>query len=350
MRKSITGNLTLASNMFVASPFGQRISGNEKIATVAKTKIASKESDTGYEYVPYYPANGLRGALRRIATDIVLRAINENVSIDLYHAMSSGAVTGKPNTNSKGEEFISTVSVETKLNNQSNVFLGVFGGGFYMTTGGIIVTDMLPMIPLVQDAGLYPDGIFEDITAPLNPYEIIETRHFLRGDDVISPQNNKKIPVDKKEVLDWEATNLRSELENNARNPLALTNFQKYDSVIAGTSMTFNIEIKSGLSNAQIGLLLMSVRDFANEQKLGGKIGVGFGRFIADLTFYNDEGEGVPALTVVEKGDKSEYVVSEELSVYIKSCELELNASGLYEDLLNSLTSNSAKPKPKAKK
>ncbi|MBE0470232.1 MAG: type IV CRISPR-associated protein Csf2 [Methyloprofundus sp.] len=284
----ILGAITLTSPLHVPTPFESKSSGEEKtrqVTDVIKTWYIG--ADGKRRVVPYFPANDFRGRLRREATGIILKAYNSLVSLNLYHSMSCGAVTGAPWKDKHGVEYVSGLKAELSYQYRKNVFAGLFGGGFYMLPSGFRMSDMLPAVEGLSVAGLLPYG-YSGPVVDIESFNLTTNFIMNRFDDAIKDPSKTMQHCEASDVDDWVA-----ELASTGtdRNKLSLTNFLEVAAIMPGTPMVFNMDLKDDLTDAQIGLMLLSLQGLCNKQGLGASSRKGFGNFNAfDLTLYSEDG------------------------------------------------------------
>lgn len=337
--KKIIGSIILTSPLQVPSAFAD--------GEVMTMRVTGHE---GNVKVPFFPGNDLRGRLRRKATDIITSRSTEKVSLSLYHAMSCGAVTGSPSKDKKGVEYAPIDSIATLAEAKSNVFAGLFGGGFNMVSSGYRVSDMVPAIGLIDEIGMLPEGFSGDVLQK-EPYELIEEFMFNRWDDLGKSPGKLMEACDADEVIDWQSLIVDQESvgkdgkTDKSRNALKLSNFQFFKAVIPGTPLAFQMDLKSELSDAQIGLMLLSLKDLANEQALGAASRKGFGRFNAfDLKFYSKD--GVVDLFKHSGNTLAPYDIHSDMATYINAFEEESSdIAALLTSISNAMTTDLAKPK-----
>ena len=109
------------------------------VTRIKKTAVIYQEGGQGQiEYIPYLPANGIRGLLRRLATKKLVDAVKENDKIEELkttdlHAMLSGSGVSK-----SGLKFKEIEEIRGK-----NPILSLFGTGI-LIAGKLKVADAIP--------------------------------------------------------------------------------------------------------------------------------------------------------------------------------------------------------------
>lgn len=255
--------------------------------------------------IPYFPANDLRGRLRRKAAALVMEALaakGDKVPVELYAGLCAGASGAKPEN---------SVTIEEIKRASEHVYMGLFGGGTRMLRSRFIVSDGVPIMNATVKAGLVPKGFgpYESRALPLSSgseavesgdgYKLTEVRHIVRVDDVTRVMRSDELRAHVQDaenaVAQWQANVLqnRSDRKNQDEQKAAgeetasikksdLANVVSVQSIIAGTELYVRFDLQDTTTPAQRGLLLCALRDLINEQALGGWIRNGFGKFTAE--------------------------------------------------------------------
>lgn len=344
----ILGAITLTSPLYVPTPFESKSSGEEKkrqVSDVIKTEYVGVDGKK--RRVPYFPANGFRGRLRREATSIILKAYNSLVSLNLYHSMSCGAVTGAPGKDKHGVEYSIGLKAELSYQYSKNVFAGLFGGGFYMLPSGFRVSDMLPAVEGLTVAGLLPYG-YSGPVVDIESFNLTTNFIMLRRDDAINDPSKTMQHCEVSDIDDWIA-----ELESTGvdRNKLSLTNFLEVAAIMPGTPMAFSMDLKDELTDAQIGLMLLSLQSLCNKQGLGAASRKGFGNFNAfGLALYSEDGHA----KIFNKGTNimQPYELNKEATdKFVSAFWAEMiDKQGLIDSIAEAMTEKSAAQKKAAPK
>lgn len=320
----IDGAITLTSNLFVAHPQPSWIDNSGRIydrepdssidaKPLNRTTTMSVIDDQGVlqKDIPFFPANGFRGRLRRKATEAVLAALsstNQKVTIDAFHGMSCGAVTQKPSKE--------TTTLSNLLDDKNHLFVGLFGGGIRVAQSGYLVSDLIPITHTMRQIGAIPEDV-------VPAYKMNQTKTEIVGDKLVkSPvpiQNYNLKHIDHHHRLDdvkggvSEATisafgNYYEEasawLSNKDFKVTAMTGTE---SVIPGSKFYFNLETKPYLTDAQTGLMLLSLEAMIQDNALGGLIRYGFGKYDASalkITYHDEDGSHEVQLLVDHRLNK----------------------------------------------
>ena len=284
---SIEVVLSLTSPLHLAYP------GNySKGLSRTITQPVTIEGET--RHVPYYPANGFRGGLRRIVADLICDCIKEvegPVSGELYNGLHCGASSGSPDKNAK--------SIEEIVRARQHVYMGLFGGGARTHESMYAVSDMLPILDATTRTGMVPPRLRDAYVSQksskdgadyyLQPGAIIGERHFVRVDDlyrvsdvegivrnVENPmetvlQHQEKVGINKADRQNPEGGDDKAVKEDVA-------NLQAIQAIAAGTPMYFAIDFKSDITEEQIGAILLGLSGLLRENNFGCMGRWGFGR------------------------------------------------------------------------
>ena len=370
----IRGVLRLSSPLHIAAPRKEAVdpdtdrllpSGDRGIVVTPTTKYrlpmfvrgnpgaegnATEEADiprgSAFTDVPVVPANDLRGRLRRCAArqvfDVLL-AKNEQISLDAYHGMTCGAVTGSPNGRLT---FLGAAQAAR------HPFLGLFGGGPRMVRSALQVSTGWPILASTIFAGVISEDLQGEVPCPMNSEWLLTQRLFFRRiDDAIrftdgyaqtvvrefGPEVTRWIEsvsavkkaresagvkpgkASKAKALRASGTELTEEAtdtgvkrrENSSPPPnrLQLQGFNAIEFVVPGTRffLEFHLE-ESQLRSGGLGLFLHALRDFVLQQNLGGWTKNGFGRFEFVQATIGQSGSGAIEYNVFTAGlDKGEF-------------------------------------------
>jgi CRISPR type IV-associated protein Csf2 len=277
------------------------VAGQNKTFTHKQTVLTK----TGSQRIPYYTGNGFRGGLRRKAAKLVLDHITSTgkVKVELYAGLMGGSITASPE---------SDVTLEEGLRALENVYMGLFGGGTRMLRSRYCVNDLIPIIQDTIDAGIVPASFGEEwvpqgsvngIAGPLTGYHLCEARTSFRLDDVASairPEElDKYIEDSVNAVAAKQSAQLLENVQRKSDKAAAVAgeiaksdvtkkrggnNMFAVESIVRGTPMHFLVDFKDDVSDAHVGLMLLSLQALVREQALGGWIRAGFGRYSANLT------------------------------------------------------------------
>ncbi len=277
-------NLTLTSPMYVAYPDNKQ----KNVSLTVKKPVVSGGT---VSQIPYFPANGLRGALRRKAAALVMEHIVGKVPSDLYLGLTCGASSGSPDS--------TALSIEEVLRARRNPYMGLFGGGARLLQSSYRVSDINPVLALTVENGLVPLSCKDEYESRseavggkrnIGAWDITNKGTTLvRVDDLFLAkrpaeimnrldqpqqsvlQHQEKIGITKAD---------REKNEGKVREQVA--NMMTFETVASGTPMHFRITLAPDVSEAQVGLMLMSLRNLIRENSLGGMGRIGFGCFRVD--------------------------------------------------------------------
>ena len=289
MKNTIDVVLTLASPLFVAYPdnYSEGLS-----RTITKpVNVGGRKHE-----VPYYPANGFRGAFRRAIADRIcdhLKATESAVPGDLYNGLHCGASSGSPDQ--------SALTIEEIVRARKHVYMGLFGGGARTHESMYAVSDMNPIIDATVAAGCVPERYREEYVVPhtskdgavsfLQPYQIIGERHFLRVDDlyrVMNPDLIQRTVANPIETVaaHQAAVGVNKEDRKGGAVKEDVANLQSFQTVAEGTPMHFRVDLKADATEGQIGAMLLALEAVFIENYFGGAGRQGMGRVkVAEIVF-----------------------------------------------------------------
>lgn len=250
-----------------------------------------KEGDEGSSFkkqitVPVIPANNINGHLRRHGAALIfdaLKARDQKVSIEVYSAMTCGAVTGSPDAE--------MIKFDEYRESRENVFLGLFGGGPRMIRRNVRVHNMVPVTQDTLDVGLHdgasrhPDmdgaaslGLTARIPENVN---MITSWTFLRNDDLKSladvEQQESIIEDYVQKIQEYQAKILEEKAKGKGGDRFSTFTFSAFEFVIPGIMfpMTYELDV----TEAQLGLFLLALDRFAEKDRIGGITRNGLGQF-----------------------------------------------------------------------
>ena len=355
---AIRGVLRLTSPLHIAAarkesvdPDTDRLlpSGERGIAVVPATKyrlpmflrgsqmatpVGQEETDLergpAFLDVPVIPANDLRGRLRRLAARTVfdiLLAKQEKISLDAYHGMTCGAVTGSPGGRLTFEEATQAAH---------HPFLGLFGGGPRLVRSALQVSTGWPILASTIHAGVLSEDLQSEVPCPIkNEWLLTQRLFFRRIDDAISFTDGYAQTIIRDfgpEVTRWIASvsavkkarenaqskpgkgkarskvppgsateSERTEAESGKDSPssipsrLQLQGFNAIEFVVPGTRFYLEFLVdETRTGKAGVGLFLHALREFIVQQNLGGWTKNGFGRFeVGQITMQQSDSDQV---------------------------------------------------------
>ena len=317
---SIQGTLKLTSPLHVAAFENswrlnddrraiQGDSGGKPLTRTARQPLVDK--DNVMCEVPFVAGNSFRGRLRRLAARRVQSVIGP-VSIDTYHGLMCGAVSGRP---AKDSITISGWAAAT-----NNVYLGLFGGApaiypsRYRAFDAMPITDATVGLGIVpeQYAALAPIRKFGETVRPARPDELMFYLDFNRIDDPLrfrDPEAHLWIKDYDEALADWmskvadnrqavaaskDAAAANKEKKGKERTTVEKVSKSSIDAMSAieavapGVHLFFKVELDDNANDAQAGLLMLCVADMLKQNRLGGWEKKGLGTFSADLAVFED--------------------------------------------------------------
>lgn len=282
---TIEVSVSLTAPMHVAYP-GNYSEGLSRTITQAINVDGKKTS------LPYYPANGFRGGLRRVIADMICDSISATegpISGELYNGLHCGASSGSPDQTAK--------SIEEIIRARSHVYMGLFGGGARAHESMYAVSDMIPILDATIRTGMVPEKYRAYVTVNkgkdgveyhTEPYALIDERHFVRVDDLYRVANPNMITQTVASPIETVASYQEAVGINKAERQSGeggtktvkedVANIQSIQTVAAGTPMYFRIDLKSDVTEAQAGAILLGVLGLLKENNFGCMGRWGFGR------------------------------------------------------------------------
>lgn len=326
----IEGLIRLTTPMHCAMP-------GDKTKDATPTMHMGIVTASGRDTVPYFPGNDLRGRLRRKAAAIVIPAlVNEGgkMPLDLYAGLTCGASDTSPENE---------LTIEEALRSAKNVYMGIFGGGKRLLRSRFSVQDLIPVTQSTLDTGLVPQkyqvvdpekgGALIDLAWKLMEvrtlYRRDDAHNAARPDEMIACVENcaESVSAYQQRNLD-NATSRKQEkaegvADNERTKKTGLNNIMAIQFVQAGTHMHFRMDFHDGVTDAQIGLMLLSLEALVNEKALGGWCRVGFGKYdIPEMDLVRD-GERLPVFA--DAGD-GYYKLSDAVSGLVSDARSEVAA------------------------
>ncbi len=305
--------VTSISPLFVAYP--DNYNDTKKLSQTLKKEVMS--GDLVFR-LPYYPANGFRGGLRRKAAARLLahlKAVDGPVSGELYLGLCCGASSGSPDQ--------TPLSVEEIIRARDNVYMGLFGGGARLHQSMYRVSDLTPILGITTAAGVVPDGLLDVAPSPATPKDILGRRTPIRVDDlkrVMDPAALLAYVADP--VAAWAAHtegvlasgDRRRADDTGTEKKEDVANMMTMETVAAGVPFHVRFDLDPDLSDAQLGLLLVCIEDLFQENAFGGWTRCGFGKFRANrlIVSYADQTRSFQPTNEV-----GEFVLPAELQPYV---------------------------------
>jgi CRISPR type IV-associated protein Csf2 len=234
--------------------------------------------------VPVIAGNNIAGRLRRQAGTLVLRALEakgESVNLSTFSVLMSGAVTGNPS----GEDL----KYQEYEQARKHPYFGLFGGGAKMLPRKVRVCNALPMLKVLAKDGI---GVLrhphhEQQALDMQPFEAVHAWSFRRNDDLKDLSHVELAEVTIKdfqaEFEDRQARIIEDQRKNaEGESRASKTSTQTFSALEFVTpGLIFDLVFELDVANeAQVGLFLAALDNFAAEERLGGQSRNGFGQFI----------------------------------------------------------------------
>jgi CRISPR type IV-associated protein Csf2 len=293
IKNHIEGVITLSTAMHVCE--------FDKPGEMMQKPIITAE---GRFYMPYFPANDLRGRLRRKAAYRIFAIWKKKgltIPETLYLGMTCGVSSGNPEN---------TKSVAEIVRANQNVYMGVFGGGTRMLRSGYRIQDLDVISQTCIDAGIVPSRLGESTVGGYIPVEykdgkkipiregfkLLHTYNILRVDDIMRAvrieEMESLIVGGNEAIAAYQTSVLTERSENKAAKDIAketgiaaekvarnrVENMQNFRAVAPGTPFYLRIDMADTLSSIQTGLLILCLRDLFEEGEFGGYVRLGLGK------------------------------------------------------------------------
>lgn len=282
--------------------------GGNIVTRIKKTAAVNQNgSDVKIDYIPYLPANGIRGLLRRLATKKLVDAVKENDKIEELkdtdlHAMLSGSGASKSGLKFKEIEEI----------REKNPILSLFGTGI-LIAGKLKVADAIP----------------EDKE---NAKNLVRRQTFVKVDDILMGTKFSQLYT-KKQIEDWEksveensearkkdrdAKKLAKETtesfnEDAKTKKSSIQHFAQREYIASGATFNGGFFLEK-VSKLELGMFLHALEGFIENGRLGSSQNIGFG--VIDIRI--EDVNKSTSLTMQRSSDNS-YIFNAELSVKLKN-------------------------------
>lgn len=364
----IQGALPLTSHLHVSSTVSARLTdeGFKNFSSDVGKPLTAQMSFKAFDkvgnlvrHIPFLPGNGLRGRLRRYGSKYIFKKFEElhgnskdqKFTIESFHGMTSGAVTGSP-LNSSG--LIKQIQKE-----RDHVFLGLFGGGPTLTRSAYMVSDLIPICGLTKQLKMVGTDLEVGIAEHDNASHGDTTEgltgfyHIFRRDDLLDGKYQEfegQISNFEHDGQTWLTTVAKAD---GGRSKEAISNMVAVEAIVPGVNMWFELRLEKNVLPEQFGLMLQSLRELVNDNRLGGWTRAGFGRFDPSHLKLIINNEEIP-LFPTKKGDQWEFYDHEIITNALAALDKKL--SEVDYDYFNSMFDQKALSealtgkKPKAKK
>ena len=282
--------------------------GGNIVTRIKKTATVNQNSDDGkIEYIPYLPANGIRGLLRRLATKKLVYNVKENENIEELkdtdiHAMLSGSGVSKSGLKFKEIEEI----------REKNPILSLFGTGI-LIAGKLKVADA---IPLDKE----------------NAKNLVKRQTFVKVDDILMGTKFSQLYT-KKQIEDWEksveensearkkdrdAKKLAKEMdktfdEEAKTKKSSIQHFAQREHIVSGATFNGGFFLEK-VSKLELGMFLHALEGFIENGRLGSSQNIGFG--VVDI--HVEDASESASLTMDRLSD-SDYIFNAKLDVSLES-------------------------------
>ena len=339
----IVGTLTATTHIHQTDPNRE---GN--LSRTIKTHLW--DVDRIRREVPIVTANSVRGLLRRAAADVTLEAIGKPVS----RAVFSVLTTGKASKKDIGYQPTTKVLVD----GGKHIFAGLFGGGGYMLPSRYGMSTIVPIVewcdpllhPSLRDRAIPKDRLSYEIKSGADQGRVFDvplvTQLILTSrDDVLAGKGQQFIEDYQQSVDAWiervtsgrvakatskaeiKAAKDRGEKSSGVAKEVGVdvSGYNLIEAMLPGTPLQFWMRLNPKVTPAQVGLMLMAIRNWANANVLGGASARGFGRFNADLWLHDDR-QPHPVSLFGHGDHVASYDLNTELQHYLDAANAELGS------------------------
>ena len=245
--------------------------------------------------VPVFPANDLRGRLRRFAADVIFGKLlerNQKISLEAYHGMTCGAVIGRP---TPGLDF--ALAIKSGI----HPFLGLFGGGPRMVRSSLQISPAWAITSTTLKTGVVPNRYESDCVT--HDWHLLRPLFFRRVDDALefySGTTSLTVQNYSEAVAKWlkdEGAQSADGDTGTVRSKLRIRTFSAIQYVVPGTRFHFDARIDTSRTGlAALGIFVHALAHFATKQCIGGWVRNGFGRFETSLSLVLPDGGRFPVL------------------------------------------------------
>lgn len=327
---SVRGILTLTAPTHQTSP-------NSKTEGLTSTMKTSVLTSSGLlNNVPFVSANSVRGLIRRSAGGVIMKELarsKNQISRNMYLSILRGSFA-RTGINAGGATYQQLIAA------QDHLFAGLFGGGANMLPSPVrMERDLYPMLDVLRN--LFP-ARYQPSCAVATPDQIVtqlliasrDDFERLPEDDIIENAaeaylthmaakfDANQAKKDQKAAAKADGTRLNADEKLKTS---ALNTFNLVEAIIPGTPLYFGITAKQ-VTEAQIGLLLNAITDWANRNALGGGSVRGRGSFAASLQL--TEGDNVLCDNLL-LGEASTFTLSSYVDSFTQAMQAQLEEAAL---------------------
>lgn len=319
----------------------------QKLSLPFDIKSGEEQDKSRMARYPVIAANNVAGRLRRHAAKQVVDAIaakGQKLSLHAYAVLMCGASTGKPDADA--------LTFAEYKQARVHPYFGLFGGGPKMFQRRVRVHNALPVTPKVQElkgelahpATRDGDYAFPDAKA----HHMIQRWGFRRLDDLSMLSN---IEAAEGSIENFAEAFLKRQAaitsEEGKENRVSTKTYSAIEFVVPGVLFDLTMELDL-VTDAQVGLYLEALDNFAATERLGGYSRNGFGVFSLELvTLFAEDGSEV-ALFHNGRLNRNEPQVAKWLAAW-RSAASELSLDGLEQLITVKEKDTKKKDKNKAK-
>lgn len=288
--------------------------------------------------VPYISGSSVRGRMRRIAGMRILDQItNAKSGVPVTRDLAMNIVRG-----SGGRGGIARDLGTPKILSEASrhAFVGLFGGGPLMFASRFSVQDLVPLVewtrhivhPLNADRCIGLEGLRYSYkvageSEPRTGYLKLTTMILMAGrDDFRDGSLRSYVANHDAQFVDWvtsvakqQAQKQKDKQEGKKGDAVGKTDDLRFfgytEALLPGTPLNLHVRLDNP-TDAQVGLLLETLLEWTNENKLGGGSARGLGRFAVTAALVAD---GKVEIENLFSGDAPAYTLSPDASRYTKA-------------------------------
>lgn len=307
------------------------IEGSETLVgkTVTKIKKEARFNDDGnIDYIPYIPANGFRGVLRRYATKRLIDAVKANTDDKVFNDRDLHAMLSGSGTNDQPLTYQDTKEIREK-----NPILSLFGTGLLLG-GKLNITNMIP------------DEKFLKRDEETGKISLVRVANYTKVDDILQKSKFATL-FTADQVKEWENSvleNAAARSEQRKKNDTLKEMKQELEKTVKKESVQHyfgkeyipsGVEFHSSIrltdpTNLELGALIAALIDFANDGAIGSSRNVGFG--VIDFSIIDLENDAV----IISKNSDKNYIFN---SVVKTDLELSSSIKKAYDEYMQWLQS-----------
>lgn len=269
----VVGVITLSSPCHQTSVEGA--DGNR--TPTGKTLVVGE--DCQVREVPFVTGNSVRGRIHRIVAERVLTKIAP-VSRELAMCLCKGSA------GSRGDLRAGEINPRTLAQAKDHAVVGLFGGGPYMLSSNLRIGNLYPLVEWTKPV-VHPRNAHAVIPAEKLPRRLTVDLGFTARDDMAAGKLAPYVLNHDEEFVAWiSRVNASSQAKKAAKAEGKGSDVKKedarffgfYEAILPGLPLQLEVHLDHP-TEAQAGIVLSALLDWANENILGGGSARGLGTF-----------------------------------------------------------------------